>query len=55
MSHYCALLSLIFMISFVALFDCRHLNGCNIRFCKEGLMSQDEIEHLRSLFMACQD
>lgn len=55
MSHYCALLSLIFTISFVALFDCRHLNLCNSRFCKEGLLSQGEIEHLRSIFLACQD
>ena len=55
MSHYCALLSLVFMIGFVALFDTRHLTGLNTRFCKEGLMSQNEIEHLKSILFACQD
>jgi hypothetical protein len=55
MSHYYALISVMFMISFVALFDCRHLDGRNARFCKDGLLNQDDIDRLRSILSACQD
>ncbi len=55
MTHYYALFSIVFMMSFVALFDSKHVDGKNSRFCKHGLLSFDEIERLRSIMMACQD
>ncbi len=54
MSHYYALISLVFMIGFVALFDSKHLDGRNARFCKDGLLSQGDIDRLRSILAACQ-
>jgi len=53
--HHFALLSLIYMIGFVALFDCRHLKGLNARFCKNGLMSHDDVNRLLSIMSACQE
>jgi hypothetical protein len=55
MCHYCALLSIVFMMSFVALFDCMHVDRFNARFCKHGLLSQEEIERLRNILLACQE
>jgi hypothetical protein len=55
MSHYYALFSIVFMIGFVALFDSAHVDGCNARFCKDGLLSSQDIDRLRSIFLACQD
>ena len=54
MPHY-ALLSIVFMTSFVALFDCLHLDKRNGRFCKDGLMSQEDAHRLVSILWACQD
>jgi hypothetical protein len=55
MSHFYALLSLVFMMSFVALFDSMHVDGSNTRFCKYGLMSQVDAQRLLSILSACQD
>jgi hypothetical protein len=55
MSHSCALFSIIFMISFVALFDRRHLDGLNARFCKDGLLSSGDIQRLQSILSACRE
>ena len=55
MSHYCALLSIVFMMSFVALFDCMHVDKRNARFCQRGLMSQEEVGRLRMILTACEE
>jgi hypothetical protein len=55
MSHYCALISIVFMISFVALFDCMHLDKCNARFYKYGLLNGEEIDRLRKILLACKE
>jgi len=55
MSHYHALLSIVYMMTFVALFEGLHLNRLNTRFCKEGLMSQDDAHRLMSILSACQE
>jgi hypothetical protein len=55
MTHYYALLSIVFMMSFVALFDCRHVDGQISRFCKHGLLSTEEVDLLRSIMSACQE
>jgi hypothetical protein len=55
MSHYCALLSIVFMMSFVALFDCMHVDRSNTRFCKDGLLSQEHIHRLRNIVLASQE
>ena len=43
------------MMGFVALFDSMHVDKRNARFCKDGLMSQEEINRLLSILSACQD
>ena len=55
MSHYFSLLSIVFMMSFVALFDCMHVDRSNARFCRDGLLSQEDIQHLRQILFACQE
>jgi hypothetical protein len=55
MSHYCALFSLVFMMTFVLLFDCKHVDGLNARFCKHGLLSPEDVDRLRSILSACQE
>jgi len=55
MTHTFALLSIVFMMSFVALFDSMHVDGCNDKFCRHGLMSPDDITRLMTIFSACQD
>jgi hypothetical protein len=55
MSHYCALFSIVFMISFVALFDCMHIDRRNDRFCRDGLLSRDDIDLLIGILAACNE
>ena len=55
MSHSFALLSIVFMISFVLLFDRVHISGCYTRFCKNALLNQQEIDRLQSIISACQE
>jgi hypothetical protein len=55
MSHFCALLSMVFMMGFVALFDCMHVDKRNADFCKHGLLSQEDIQQLQSILSACQE
>jgi hypothetical protein len=55
MSHSFALLSIVFMISFVLLFDRVHIAGCYNRFCQNALLNRHEIDQLRSILSACQE
>jgi len=55
MHQYFALLSVVFMMSFVALFDSMHVDKRNARFCKEALMSPEEIDRLLNILSACRD
>ncbi len=55
MSHYYALFSVIFMIGFVCLFDCMHVEKWNARFCRDRLLSREEIDQLRKVLLACQE
>ncbi len=55
MSHSFALLSIVFMISFVLVFDRAHIAGCYSRFCKNDLLNPQEIDRLRSILSACQE
>jgi len=50
-----ALLSIVYMMVFVILFDWAHRKARNTRFCEEGLMTQQDIEHLRNILSACQE
>ena len=54
MSHSFALLSIVFMISLVILFDRVHITGCYTRFYKNSLLNQQEINQLRGILSACQ-
>jgi hypothetical protein len=55
MPHQFALLSIVFMTSFVLVFDKVHLAKWNARFSKEGLLSKQEIDQLQSILSACQE
>jgi hypothetical protein len=55
MSHSFALLSIVFMIGFVLLFDRVHIAGCYSRFCTNALLNQQEIDQLRGILIACQE
>jgi len=55
MSHYFALLSIVYMMGFVMLFDNLHLRKRNERFWKSGLLSRYEVDRLVKILAACQD
>jgi hypothetical protein len=56
MSQYCALLSIIYMISFVILFDKVHCRKRLHRLlCAMNLLSEQEVDQLRMIMAACQD
>jgi len=56
MSQYCALLSIIYMISFVILFDKVHCRKRLHRLlCAMNLLSEHEVDQLRMIMAACQD
>jgi predicted transcriptional regulator len=53
MSRYFALLSIVFMMGFVMVFDKVHLKNCNVRFCKKGVLSRQEVDQLLRIMSAC--
>jgi hypothetical protein len=56
MSQYCALLSIILMMSFVLLFDKVHCrNRLHRLLCTMNLLSQQEVNQLRMIMSACQE
>jgi hypothetical protein len=55
MPHYFALLSVVYMTSFVWLFDKLRFDRCQARFTKEQLMTGLDIEKLRRIFLACDE
>ena len=55
MAQQFALLSIVFMMAFVIVFDRVHREGTNRKFCKNTLMSSTELDQLRSILAACQD
>jgi cyanophycinase-like exopeptidase len=56
MTHYCALYSMVFMMSFVMVFDSSHQRKRLGRlFSSITLMSQDELSRIQSIWTACQD
>lgn len=55
MSRYYALLSIVFMMAFVMVFDKAHLERCNARFWKTGLLSRQEVDQLLRILSACQE
>ena len=54
-TEYYALLSIVFMTSFVLLFDRMHFKTGNTRFCKKGLLDEQDIGRLRRIWSACQE
>jgi hypothetical protein len=55
MSRYFALLSIVFMMGFVMVFDKVHLENRNARFCLTGVLSRQEVDQLLRILMACQE
>lgn len=54
MNQFYALLSMVFMIGFVLVFDRVHRAGFISRFCNTNLMSTDEVDQLLRISMACE-
>jgi len=55
MTQYYALLSIVFMICVVVIFDRVHRAGFITKFCKTVLLSAPEIEQLRKIAIACEE
>jgi len=56
MEHYCALWSIVFMMSFVMVFDgSHHRKKLAKLFGSVNLFSQDELERVRAIWAACQE
>jgi hypothetical protein len=56
MVNYNALLSIVFMMSFVVVFDSVHWRKrLNRLFCSSNLLSHDELDRLAAIWSACQD
>lgn len=49
-----ALLSIVFMMGFVLVFDRRHRSGYIARFCSSNLLSSKELDLLRKVIAACE-
>lgn len=54
MNQFYALLSMVFMIAFVLVFDRVHRAGFISRFCNSNLMSADDVDRLMRIAMACE-
>jgi hypothetical protein len=55
MSQYFALLSIVFMMGFVMVFDKVHLKRRNGRFWETGVLSRQEVDRLIRILSACQE
>jgi hypothetical protein len=54
MAQHYALLSIVFMMAFVMVFDRVHHAGCITRFCSDSLLDADELDQLRKIVTACE-
>jgi hypothetical protein len=55
MSRFYALLSIVFMMSFVIVFDKAHFERRNAPFWKTGLLSRQDVDRLVRVLSACQE
>ena len=55
MTHRYALLSLIYMMGFVMVFDKTHWRNKISRFLSGSLLSQEEVTQLQAIWSACQE
>jgi len=56
MQHYFALLSIVFMMSFVIVFEgSHHRKKLQRLFCSLNLISTDEMNQVRAIWAACQE
>jgi hypothetical protein len=55
MTHYYALLSMVYMMIFVMLFDRTHWRNKLCRFMSGNLLGQDEVTRLQAIWAACQE
>jgi hypothetical protein len=56
MTNYCALLSIIYMITFVLLFDRMHFRRKLVKWLKgDNLMSSHELDQIQAIWAACQE
>jgi hypothetical protein len=54
-TEYFALLSIVFMVDFVLLFDRMHFKTGKARFCNTGLLDEQDIDRIRRIWSACQE
>lgn len=54
MTQFFSLLSIVFMMGFVLIFDRLHRAGYITRFCSGNLLSADEVDQLRRITLACE-
>lgn len=55
MSQYYSLLSIVFMMSVVVIFDKVHFAKVKALFFKNGLMTEQDIDRMRAILSACQE
>jgi hypothetical protein len=55
MQQYYSLLSVVFMIGFVFVFDNLHQERSDTRFCSFGLMGAQDMNRILQILAACQD
>jgi hypothetical protein len=55
LEHYYALASLVFMMSFVVVFDKTHWRKKVNRFVTANLLSADDVTRMQRIWCACQD
>jgi len=55
MTHYYSLLSVVFMICFVFMFDRMHQHRCDAKFCAFNLLGAQDVDRIRQILAACQD
>jgi hypothetical protein len=54
-AQYYALLSIVYMISFVLLFDRVHFKSGSTRFCRKRLLDGQDVGRLLRIWSACQE
>lgn len=55
MEHYCALLSVVFMIGFVFMFDRVHHERLSARFCATSLLGEQDVARILQILAACRE
>jgi len=55
MTQVCSLLSIVFMMGFVMVFERVHEDRLDSRFCAMNLMGRQDVDRIMQILAACQD